>query len=33
MEQIAVNFTDGWVPKTWLSPLATIIDLGGNVMV
>ena len=33
MEQIAVNFTDGWVPKTWLSPLATIIDLNGNVMV
>ena len=33
MEQIAVNFTDGWVPKTWLTPLATIIDLNGNVMV
>lgn len=33
MEQIAVNFTDGWVPKTWLTPLATIIDLSGNVMV
>ena len=33
MEQIAVSFTDGWVPKTWLTPLATIIDLWGNVMV
>lgn len=33
MEQIAVNFTDGWVPKTWLTPLATIIDLNGNTMV
>ena len=33
MEQIAVNFTDGWVPKTWLTPLATIIDLNGNIMV
>lgn len=33
MEQIAVNFTDGWVPKTWLTPLATIIDLNGKVMV
>ena len=33
MEQIAVNFTDGWVPKTWLTPLATIIDLSGKVMV
>jgi C4-type Zn-finger protein len=33
MEQIAVSFTDGWVPKTWLTPLATIIDLNGNVMV
>ena len=25
MEQIAVNFTDWWVPKTWLSPTVTII--------
>lgn len=33
MEQIAVSFTDWWVPKTWLTPLATIIDLNGNVMV
>lgn len=33
MEQIAVSFTDGWVPKTWLSPIVTIIDKGGNVYV
>ena len=33
MEQIAVSFTDGWVPKTWLTPLATIIDLWGNTLV
>ena len=33
MEQIAVSFTDWGVPKTWLTPLATIIDLSGNVMV
>lgn len=33
MEQIAVSFTDWGVPKTWLTPLATIIDLNGNVMV
>ena len=33
MEQIAVSFTDWGVPKTWLTPLATIIDLNGNVLV
>lgn len=33
MEQIAVSFTDGWVPKTWLTPKITIIDLSGNTMV
>ena len=33
MEQIAVSFTDGWVPKTWLTPTITIIDLAGNKMV
>lgn len=33
MEQIAVSFTDWGVPKTWLTPLATIIDLWGNVLV
>ena len=26
MEQIAVSFTDWWVPKTWLSPKVTILD-------
>jgi len=30
MEQIAVSFTDWWVPKTWLSPKVTIIDRAGN---
>ena len=30
MEQIAVNFTDGWVPKTWLTPTVTIIDRAWN---
>lgn len=30
MEQIAVSFTDWWVPKTWLSPKITIIDRAGN---
>lgn len=30
MEQIAVNFTDGWVPKTWLTPTITIIDRAWN---
>ena len=33
MEQIAVSFTDGWVPKTWLSPKVTILDKGGNVYI
>ena len=33
MEQIAVSFTDWWVPKTWLSPTINIIDLWGNKMV
>lgn len=33
MEQIAVSFTDGWVPKTWLTPLVTIIDLWGNTLI
>lgn len=33
MEQIAVSFTDGWVPKTWLSPKVTIIDKSGYVHV
>lgn len=33
MEQIAVSFTDWWVPKTWLTPLVNIIDLNGNKMV
>ena len=33
MEQIAVSFTDWWVPKTWLTPKVTIIDLNGNKMV
>ena len=33
MEQIAVSFTDWWVPKTWLSPTVTIIDLWGNTLV
>jgi len=26
MEQIAVSFTDGWIPKTWLTPKVTILD-------
>lgn len=30
MEQIAVSFTDGWVPKTWLTPKVTIIDRAWN---
>ena len=30
MEQIAVSFTDWWVPKTWLSPVVTIIDRTGK---
>ena len=33
MEQIAVSFTDGWVPKTWLTPKVNIIDLWGNTLV
>ena len=33
MEQIAVSFTDWWVPKTWLTPKINIIDLWGNKMV
>ena len=33
MEQIAVSFTDWWVPKTWLTPTINIIDLWGNKMV
>ena len=33
MEQIAVSFTDGWVPKTWLTPTVNIIDLAGNTLV
>ena len=33
MEQIAVNFTDGWVPKTWLTPTINIIDRAGNVYI
>ena len=33
MEQIAVSFTDWWIPKTWLTPKINIIDLNGNVMV
>lgn len=33
MEQIAVSFTDWWIPKTWLTPKINIIDLWGNVMV
>lgn len=33
MEQIAVNFTDGWVPKTWLTPTVTIIDRAWNTYV
>ena len=33
MEQIAVNFTDGWVPKTWLKPTITILDRAGNVYI
>jgi len=33
MEQIAVSFTDGWVPKTWLTPTVTILDKGGNVYI
>lgn len=33
MEQIAVSFTDGWVPKTWLTPTITILDKGGNVYI
>ena len=33
MEQIAVSFTDGWIPKTWLTPKVTIIDLWGNTLV
>lgn len=33
MEQIAVSFTDGWVPKTWLTPKITILDKGGNVYI
>jgi hypothetical protein len=30
MEQIAVSFTDWWVPKTWLNPVVTIIDRTGK---
>lgn len=33
MEQIAVSFTDGWIPKTWLTPKVTIIDLWGKTLV
>lgn len=33
MEQIAVSFTDWWVPKTWLSPKVTIIGRDGTVYV
>jgi len=33
MEQIAVSFTDGWVPKTWLTPKITIIGRDGTVYV
>ena len=33
MEQIAVSFTDGWVPKTWLTPKVNIIDLWGKTLV
>ena len=33
MEQIAVSFTDGWVPKTWLTPKVTIIDLWWRTLV
>ena len=34
MEQIAVNFTDGWVPKTWLTPTCYYCHRGlGNTMV
>ena len=33
MEQIAVSFTDGWVPKTWLTPTINIIDRAGNVYI
>ena len=33
MEQIAVSFTDWWIPKTWLTPKINIIDLWGNLMV
>ena len=33
MEQIAVSFTDWWVPKTWLTPKINIIDLWGNKMI
>ena len=33
MEQIAVSFTDWWVPKTWLSPKVTIIGRDGTVYI
>ena len=33
MEQIAVSFTDWWVPKTWLTPKVTIIDLWWRTLV
>jgi len=33
MEQIAVNFTDWWVPKTWLTPKVTILDRAWNVYI
>ena len=33
MEQIAVSFTDGWVPKTWLTPKVTILDRAWKVYV
>ena len=33
MEQIAVNFTDWWTPKTWLTPKVTILDRAWKVYV
>ena len=33
MEQIAVNFTDWWEPKTWLTPKVTILDRAWKVYV
>jgi hypothetical protein len=33
MEQIAVSFTDWWVPKTWLSPKVTILGKDWTVFI